>query len=283
MTDLAAPAGVINLYATPSELKRRLAISDTNHDLELWHLLRVASRVVDGHCGRSFYVSTESKRFDVKDRLRVNVDDLIEVTQVVEDWDGDGVYERVRSRSDLILYPLDTNPQSQNGSPFHTVRLGRRRSRSCFPTGRATLQVTGRWGYRSHIVPLDGYIDNSGSAVTKASRSIPVDDVRQMASGQTILIGSEQMFVRQVGASALSVVRGVNGSPVSEHADGSSIRALQFPAEVVEATLLTAVDRWRRRDGVARSDNVAAGVSRSLYDPSEDVKDLLAPYRRVSI
>ena len=104
-----------------------------------------------------------------------------------------------------------------------------------------------------------------------------------MASGQTILIGSEQMFVRQVGASALSVVRGVNGSPVSEHADGSSIRALQFPAEVVEATLLTAVDRWRRRDGVARSDNVAAGVSRSLYDPSEDVKDLLAPYRRVSI
>ena len=54
MTDLAAPVGVINLYATPSELKRRLAISDTNHDLELWHLLRVASRVVDGHCGRSF-------------------------------------------------------------------------------------------------------------------------------------------------------------------------------------------------------------------------------------
>ena len=110
MTDLAAPAGVINLYATPSELKRRLAISDTNHDLELWHLLRVASRVVDGHCGRSFYVSTESKRFDVKDRLRVNVDDLIEVTQVVEDWDGDGVYERVRSRSDLISVSIGHQP-----------------------------------------------------------------------------------------------------------------------------------------------------------------------------
>ena len=283
MTDSEAPVGVLNLYAKPTELKGRLGIADTSHDSVLWHLLHVASRVVDGHCGRNFYVSSESKRFDVSDRLRVHVDDLIEVSQIVEDWDGDGVYERTRHRSELLLYPLDTNPQSGHGVPFHTVRVSPKRSSSCFPLGRARVSVTGRWGYRSHVVSLDAYTDDSGSPASKASKSIKVDDARNIAAGHTILVDHEQMFVRQVGASVLNVERGVNGSMAAEHLDGSLIKAVQFPAEVVEATVLTAVDRWRRRDGVARTDDVAAGASRSLYDPSGDVKRLLAPYRRMSI
>ena len=68
MTDSEAPVGVLNLYAKPTDLKGRLGIADTSHDSVLWHLLHVASRVVDGHCGRNFYVSSESKRFDVSDR-----------------------------------------------------------------------------------------------------------------------------------------------------------------------------------------------------------------------
>ena len=282
MSDQQAPVGVQNIYATPTDLKRRIGVADTSHDTTLWHLLNVASRVVEGHCGRNFYVSMESRRFDVRHRLSVHVSDLIEVAQVVEDWDGDGVYERVRKRAELILYPLDTNPQSQHGKPYHTMRVGRRRSRSCFPLGKAALKVTGRWGYRSHVASLDGYIDNSGTALTKASKSIKVDDTRHMQAGQTIVIDNEQMFVRQVGAAVLNVERAVNGTTAVTHDDGSLIKALQFPAEVVEATLLTAVDRWRRRDGVARTDDVAANASRSLYNPSGDVKRLLAPYRLVS-
>ncbi len=283
MADLEAPVGVLNVYATPTDLKRRLGIADTSHDVVLWHLLDVASRVVDGFCNRNFYVSTESKRYDVRDRLAVYVDDLIEVNEIAEDRDKDGVYEKIRDLSGMILYPLDTNPQSRHGVPYRVLRISWRRSGACFPLGRATVKVTGRWGYRSHTVSLDGYADDGGNSVKKASRSIRVDDDRNMMAGQTIFMDAEQMFVRSVSASVLTVERGINGTDAAEHVDGSLIKALQFPAEVVEATLLTAVDRWRRRDGVARSDDVAAGASRSIYDPTNDVKQLLGPYRRLSI
>ena len=77
MADRIAPVGVLNVYATPTELKRRLGITDTTRDSTLWHLLHVASRIVEGHCARNFYVTSESKRFDVRDRHGVQVDDLM--------------------------------------------------------------------------------------------------------------------------------------------------------------------------------------------------------------
>ena len=283
MVDLAAPVGVLNVYATPTDLKRRLGITDTTRDLMLWHLLHVASRIVEGHCGRNFYVTSGSKRFDVRDRRGVQVDDLIEIAQVVEDWDGDGVYERIRERKDYILYPLDSNPGSLHGVPFHSLRTPRRRGGLCFPTGRASVQITGRWGYRSHFVSLDGYISNGGAQLTKASKSFPVDDDSNVRAGQTVLVGNEQMFVKQVGASVLNVERGINGTSAVAHDDGSLLKALSYPAEVIEATLLVAVDRWRRRDGIARSNDGVAIVDDQLYDPSGDVSRLLAPYRRLSI
>lgn len=283
MADAKAPLGIINVYATPTNLKKRIGIEDTTHDATLWHLLHVASRIVDGFCGRHFYVSTESKRFDVRDRYGVHIDDLIEVAQVVEDWDGDGVFERVRHRSEYVLYPLDANPTSAHGLPFHVMRTRRRSSTRWFPSGRAAVQVTGQWGYRSHFVSLGAYVSNSGVQLTAASRSVRVDDDSGLLAGNTILIGNEQMFVTQIGASVLNLVRGVNGTSATHHPDASGLKVLQFPAEVVEATLLIAVDRWRRRDGIAARSNGIDGSSATLYDPSDDVKRLLGPYRRLSI
>ncbi len=91
------------------------------------------------------------------------------------------------------------------------------------------------------------------------------------------------MFVKQLGASVLNVERGLNGTSAADHLDGSSLKTLAYPAEVVEATLLLAVDRWRRRDGIARTNDVASGARDELYQPSGDVDRLLAPYRRLSI
>ena len=283
MTNAKAPLGILNVYATPASLKRRVGIADTTHDATLWHLLHVASRIVDGFCRRQFYVSTESKRFDVRYGDGVHVDDLIEVSQVVEDWDGDGVFERVRHRSEYVLYPLDANPTSPHGFPFHVMRTSRRSSGRCFPSGRAAVQINGRWGYRSHVVPLGAYVSNSGEQLTAASRSIRVDDDAGLSAGNTIQIDSEQMFVTQVSNSLMNVIRGVNGTPATQHADASEVKVLQFPAEVVEATLLIAVDRWRRRDGIEARSNGYDGSAAKLYDPTEDVKRLLGPYRRLWI
>ena len=283
MVDLAAPIGVLNVYATLTDLKRRLGITDTTHDATLWHLLDVASRIVEGRSGRNFYVTTGSKRFDVRHRYSVSVDDLIEVSQVVEDWDGDGVYERMRQRKDYVLYPLDSDPASLHGVPYHMLRAKRRAGMRRFPEGAASVQITGRWGYRAHFVSMFGYVSNSGAPVKRASRSIEVDDASHMRAGHTVVIDHEQMFVRQVAASVLTVERGVNGTVATEHPDASILKRLVYPAEVVEATLLIAVDRWRRRDGIDRTYDAASGARDGVYNPSRDIVRLLAPYRKLTI
>ena len=283
MTVANAPVGVMNIYATPAVLKDRLGLKTNGDDATLWHLLHVASRIVDGHCGRRFYVSNESKRFDVIDRDGVMLDDLIEIGQVVEDWDGDGVFERTRHRSDYELYPLGAHPKSAHGYPFHVMRLRHRSKAKCFPQGRATMQITGRWGYRSHFVSPGRYVSNSGATVTQYSKSIRVDKDTDLAAGQTILIDNEQMFVTQVGSGLLNVMRGINGTSAAQHLDASEVKVLQFPAEVVEATLLTAVRRWHLRDGEIDVSDDGNTTTTLVCDPTADVKRMLARYRRLSV
>jgi len=170
MANLSAPLGVMNVYATLTALKARLGIDDTESDAMLWHLLYVASRMVDGRCARHFYVCSKTKRFDVNSLDSVHLDDLIAPAQVVEDWDGDGVYERLRPRGEYVLYPLDADPESARGAPFHMMRTKRLQNIAHFPAGRAAVQVTGRWGYRAHFISSEVYVSN-GERIRSAGRA----------------------------------------------------------------------------------------------------------------
>ena len=292
MNDVKAPMGVFNLYSSMTRFKERLAIEDKSDDEALWHFLHLASRIVDGMCGRHFYVSTETKRFDVTDRDSVQVSDLLEVRQVVEDWDGDGVFERMRHRSEYILYPLDAKPSSLRGSPYHVMRSGRQTSGRCFPVGRAAVQITGSWGYRSHFAWIDCYVSNDKSDVSPYSRSVRIDNGGALSSGDTILINNEQLFVTQAATTVVNVLRGVNGTTRAKHSDGSEVKLLRYPSEVEEATLLLAMDRWHRHRAIVGGGEVSSdadreengGASTKMNDDvMNEVKRLLTPYLRLSI
>ena len=280
MVDNAAPIGVTNVYAPLSELKSRLSIVPNDNDGTLWQLLHFSSRLVDRYCNRRFYVRTASRRFDVRDWRGFAVTDLISVNQMVEDRDGDGVFEKPRTRSEYVLYPLDAEPETAHGAGYSRVCYrGNESSRRGFQVGDATGQITGLWGFRSHFIDLEVRVSNSGSALTASSRSMLVDDDANVRAGQTILVDGEQMFVKQVGANTLNIVRGVNGTLAVPHPDGSQLKVLQYPAEIAEATLILAVDRWRRRDGYLGG-STAIASNGGVYDARKDVATLLAPYRR---
>ena len=280
MVTMDAPAGVLNLYGTPDALKVRLSIADNSHDEILWHLLNVASRTVEGICGRVFYTRREVRTFGVRHSYTLFVDDLIAAEQVKEDCDGDGAFERVVDAGEYALYPLEARPTTPSGRPYFALKKVLRSDVSTFPLGVQSVEVTGEWGFRKVSLFVDTYVDNNGGSVTAASRSFTLDDTRHVKAGETFLIRGEQMFVSQVGASVVNVTRGVNETVAVELLDGDQVLRIMYPAEVAEATLLLAVDRWRRRDGVARSDDVAAGARRDIYDPGQDVAQLLKPYMR---
>ena len=280
MTTVAAAIGINNIYATPAGLKRWLNKDDETDDAILWHLLNVASRAVDGICRRVFYMTRETRRFNVRHRFTVYVDDLIEAESVKEDCDGDGVYENVVAASDYVLFPPDARPTTPGGRPYYALKRVIRRDVGKFPIGPAAVEIVGVWGYRDYSVPLGFYTANDGRALTKASQSTKVDDDRNINGGETVHLEDEQVFVRSKGANVVNLERGMNGTAAVEHADGTQFRLVIFPAEVVEATILMAVDRWRRRDGVGYLETLAEGAQRELYNPSGDVAQLLKPYIR---
>ena len=279
MAHAKAPFGVVNTYANLEELKQRLAVSSatSTYDETLWKLLHLASRLVDRRCGRRFFVMTATRRFDVLDVGSFPVTDLIEVTQLAEDRDGDGVYETLRQPSGYALYPLDSEPFAAHGAPYRRILCSLPDALDGFALGTSRVKVTGHWGYRSHWLKSGASV-RSGAPVSAADKSFFVNDDSSLAAGQTIMLDTEQMFVRQVAARAIGVERGVNGTKAAAHAAGAAVRVLAHPAEVSEAALLIAVERWLKRDGYrgGASDN-----GRVMNEALPEVDDLLAPFIRI--
>jgi hypothetical protein len=101
----------------------------------------------------------------------------------------------------------------------------------------------------------------------------------------TIVIEGEQMFVRSVTGTNLTVNRGVNGSAASTHADAVAISFVEFPAEVSEATALLAARYWKSKDATSVGLTGTAGFGsirvRACFDV--EVQAMLGGLRKMAI
>ena len=243
-----APESIANTYAAIDDLKARMRIAGTTNDSVLWATLKAASRAVDRHCNRHFYALDDTRLFDVEDGASISIPDLASVTEVLEDCDGDRVFETTRTVSDYALYPLNASPGSSTGRPYSQIRsdLGL----DAFAVGRSRLSIEGRWGYRFHIADSGSEI-SSGGGISESVTVAPVDAVTEIQAGMTIVVDSEQMFVRTVTDTNVTVKRGINGTSAATHADATAISFVVFPAEVSEATALLAARYWKSKDATS--------------------------------
>lgn len=81
------------LYCTPAELKSRLGITDTEDDFEITTACQAASRYVDEITGRYFWQGTDTRTYVPEGITRLPLDDLVSVTSLKVDRDGDGTFE----------------------------------------------------------------------------------------------------------------------------------------------------------------------------------------------
>ncbi len=144
-------------YATRTELKGRLGITDTNDDTRLDEALAAASRGIEDFTGRQFnQTTTASARVYYPDTCHlVRVHDLHTTTDltVATDEGDDGTYETTWSTSDYQLEPLNGIEDGQTGWPYRKVRAVESRY---FPTRsrRAPVQVTAKWGWAAVPAPV---------------------------------------------------------------------------------------------------------------------------------
>lgn len=128
---------ITNGYATLDELKSRLDITGAKDDANLEDMIEAASRQIDGWCGRRFYAATETRTLDVEYGDALELDqDLLSVSSIVTD-DGNRTYGTT----------WEVNDYEFGGPAPYQVIYPSPAGRYAFPRGRATVRVTGSWGY----------------------------------------------------------------------------------------------------------------------------------------
>ena len=152
---------IVNGYATLTQIKAYMSISDnTDNDL-LEDLVESASRSIDRIANRRFYLdsSASARLYRAYSNIFVFVDDIGTTSSLVVamDEDGNGTYSKTLTlNTDYILDPL-TSP-SLNRPYTQLTMVSNTESWPIFPgitsNGlRPGVQVTARWGWPS--VPDD--------------------------------------------------------------------------------------------------------------------------------
>lgn len=140
-----------NAYATLTQLKDRLRRTDSDDDSAMESAIESASRAIDDHTGRRFFVDTSltTRHYATSGERRLAIKDVSTLTGLVValDWDDDGVYEQTLTASDFYLAPQDA---LLDGRPFDelvmtTTRLPRGNSRNA-------LAVTATHGWPAATV-----------------------------------------------------------------------------------------------------------------------------------
>lgn len=133
-----------NEYVDRNTIKARLDITGDTLDDALDAAIAAASRALDRRCKRKFYAATETRYFTARSATKLWVPDLLSVTSLKTDQDGDRTYETTWATTDYDLGPF--NAALELGEPYawvHTTPLGAYR----FPLLAKAIEIVGSWGY----------------------------------------------------------------------------------------------------------------------------------------
>lgn len=264
-----------NTYVTLDDLKgpSALNITGSRDDARLLAMAEAASRLIDRHCNRRFYVSRATRRFDGNGGSRLLLPDLVRVDDrgVRTDDGRDGTSGTTWSPRDYVLLPRNADPEGSgdHSRPYTSIEVSGRGSRQAWPDGRGTVQIAGEWGWQRRLRRRG---ETRGVVADAEAREVRVSIGSGVTAGHTLLIDEEQIYVREAGDDTLTVDRGVNGTGASAHDAGTPVYAFEYPGPVVEAALLQAVRLWRLANGGGEQEG------RAVLDA--DVRALLASYRK---
>lgn len=143
---------IVNGYATRDELKEWVRLDPTDSDFDdlLDKAINASSRGIDKWTRRHYYQVDEPRRFAAIDACRVwfgSFNDLVSVTALATDDDGDGVFETVWTAADYELQPVNPNAAPEP-KPYRRVKAVGDLS---FPVARRgrrhRVELDGMWGW----------------------------------------------------------------------------------------------------------------------------------------
>lgn len=140
-----------DLYCTPAQLKSRTGISDSYDDAEILGACRAVSRWIDQHCDRVFTRRTATMKLEPAGPYSLCTPDLVSVTTLKTDGDGDGVFEVTWTAADYELQPVNATAQLESQPYTAIAAVGAYLFPLTYSTSRRSnrAEVVGVWGWPS--------------------------------------------------------------------------------------------------------------------------------------
>jgi hypothetical protein len=232
------------------------AVVGAAYDTQLLRLLESASREMDTLTHRHFYVVAGTYYFSGDGRVFLANEDILAITTLKTDADGDGTYE------DTLTEDTDFYLRPDNRWPKTWAVMAPLSSYSGFSRRVRGVEVVGSFGYGDGLSATP--YEASGSLLNGAlsdttGTSVTVDNGQHFGAGQTILVDSEQMYVKAISGNVLTVARGVNGTTAATHLDNATVNIYLYPSEVMEAVLEQAMKWWQQRATGYMTDEAKTG------------------------
>lgn len=264
-------------YLGRDDLKRVIGTTSTAEDVALRRALEGVSEQIDRWMDRTFQPYQATRVYTARDAWTLDVDDLLSVSAVKFDQNGDRVYEVTLTTSDWELGPPNAPARRE---PYQWLDMQPNGSYRLDRTRRG-VQITGTWGYWQDLAALGARLSTAYDAT---STSLTIASSSGIQPGNTLLIGSEQLYVGELSTAGVAgVERGVNGTSATSHTTAEAISVYRYPSPVVEACRVQANRLWKRKDAPLGSfagptDMTENVVNVVRLDP--DVEKLLETYRR---
>jgi hypothetical protein len=133
-------------YITSTQLKNTLEIGTATYaDADITMAISAAGHVIDAYKDTRFYPTGETRRYSADACERsLQIDDLVSLTTLKVDMDGDGTYETTWTvDTDFYLEPVNA---ALEGRPYNQVTL-RPQGTALWPAWDYGIQVGGTFGW----------------------------------------------------------------------------------------------------------------------------------------
>ena len=115
------------------------------YDATLESIIETSSRFIDKYCQRQFYSATSTRYYDTNNTDEVFTDDILSVSTLKTDQDGDGTFETSwTENTNFVLYPYNAVADSK---PYTRVKRTEQSGYEFPATIRKCVQIYGSFGF----------------------------------------------------------------------------------------------------------------------------------------
>lgn len=239
----------MNNLARLSHVKSDVAgVTGTTSDAVYERLVERVSREFEAECGRHFYAYSGTRYYQGHSRSPVRLllpHDLISVSSLLVDEDGDGTYElTLAANTDYWLGPYEA---AERGEPYWYIELNPNGTQlGSWPRHPRAVKLAGLFGYGYELQAAGTLAEELDASET----GIDLTAGHSVELGDTLIVESEQMYVSGVSSNTLTVTRAINGTTAATHANSTAVSIRRYPRDVEEAVMERAVGlRWDSQGG----------------------------------